>query len=105
MTGWREHREKKPLRGSAARAYEAARREMGVGYLILQARAAAGLSQRELARRIGTSQPTIARWESGAQVPSVRSLTRIARATGFELTLGMRDTGKPQKALLTVEVG
>ncbi len=104
MTGWREHKEKRPLRGAAARAYEDARRELGVGYLILQARAAVGISQRELARRIGTSQPTIARWESGAQVPSVRSLSRIARATGFELTVGLRDVRKPRQAPLTVEV-
>ncbi len=104
MTEWEEHKEKRPLRGKAARAYEATRREMGVGYLILEARGVAGLTQKELAKRIGTSQPTIARWESGAQVPSVRSLTSIARATGFALTLGMRAPDRTRRPLLTVEV-
>jgi transcriptional regulator with XRE-family HTH domain len=90
MTTWRDHKARTPLRGEAARAYEAARQELGVGYLILKARAHAELTQAGLARRIATSQSTIARWESGAQLPSVRSLTKIADATGFELTVGLR---------------
>ena len=102
MTTWQDHKSKKSLRDKAARAYESARRELGVGYLILKARASAGLTQKELARRIGTSQPTIARWESGAQIPSVRSLTRIAEATGFELTVGLRKGPSGGRAFLTV---
>lgn len=105
MSGWQEHKAKHPLRGEAARAYEAMRREMGIGYLILQARSEAGLSQRQLAARIGTSQPTVARWESGAQLPSVRSLTKIARATGFELTVGMHRADRSKEAPLTVAIG
>ena len=79
-----------PLRGKAKAAYEGERRRMGVGYLILKARASAGFTQHELAERIGTSQPTVARWEGGMQIPTVRSLLRIAQATGFELELGLR---------------
>lgn len=94
MTTLSEYKKKHPLKGEAKRAYERARREMGVGYLILKARAAAELSQAQLAKKIGTSQPTIARWESGAQLPSVRSLIRIAEATGFDLTLGFHSTGR-----------
>ena len=104
MTTWRDHKARVPLRGEAARAYEAARREIGIGYLILKARAAAGLTQRELAMEIGTSQPTVARWESGAQLPSVRSLTRIAEATGFQLTVGLRRGDAPGRAFLSVGV-
>jgi DNA-binding XRE family transcriptional regulator len=91
MTTWDEHAAARPLRGAARAAYDAERAAMGVGYLILRARAAAGYTQAELAEEIGTSQPTIARWESGAQSPSVRSLTRVAAATGFELRIGFRD--------------
>lgn len=93
MTTWREYKEKRPLRGEAKRAYEAARKQMGVGYLILRARAAAGLSQAQLARKIGSSQPMIARWESGAQLPSVSSLLRIADATGFDLAVALQERG------------
>lgn len=104
MTTWRDYKARVPLRGEAARAYEAARREMGIGYLVLKARASAGLTQRELASRIGTSQPTVARWESGAQLPSVRSLTRIAEATGFHLTVGLRRGGAGGRQFLSVGV-
>jgi DNA-binding XRE family transcriptional regulator len=90
MTTLEEHERKHPLRGEAKAAFDAERRRMGVGYLILKARASAELTQLELAERIGTSQPTIARWEGGSQVPTVRSLLKIAEATGFELELGLR---------------
>jgi transcriptional regulator with XRE-family HTH domain len=105
MTSWREHRRRTELRGAAAQAYAEAEREMGIGILILRARASAGLTQRELAGRIGTSQPTIARWESGAQVPSVRSLTKIADATGFRLTVGLRREGQARQYLIVSIAG
>ncbi|MEX0984791.1 MAG: helix-turn-helix transcriptional regulator [Actinomycetota bacterium] len=91
MTSWKDFKAASPLRGEARVAYETARGDMGVGYLILQARSAAGLTQAQLANRIGTSQPTIARWEAGSQIPSVRSLIRLAEATGFELRVGLHD--------------
>lgn len=100
MTTLREYRETRALRGDAKRAYDEARQEMGVGYLILQARASADLSQEALAERIGTSQPTIARWESGKQLPSVRSLMRIADATGFELSVRLRGPSRPTLSVL-----
>jgi transcriptional regulator with XRE-family HTH domain len=51
-------------------------------------RRAAGFSQRELARRGGTSQPAIARYESGAAAPSWNTLQRLAAACGRRLTIG-----------------
>lgn len=48
--------------------------------LIRLRRLAAGISQRELARRAGTSSATIHRYESGRVDPSVRTLNRLLRA-------------------------
>jgi uncharacterized protein len=45
-------------------------------------RLAAGLSQRDLARRAGTSQPAIARYERGVAAPSWETLQRLALACG-----------------------
>jgi transcriptional regulator with XRE-family HTH domain len=45
-------------------------------------RHAAGLSQRALARRAGTSQPAIARYEQGGATPSWETLQRLAAACG-----------------------
>ena len=53
--------------------------------LIRAARAQAGLSQLELADRAGTSQPTVAAYESGTKIPSADTLERLLRAAGFRL--------------------
>jgi hypothetical protein len=50
-------------------------------------RRAAGLSQRELARRAGTSQPAVARYERGAATPSWETIQRLAAACGRRLTI------------------
>jgi transcriptional regulator with XRE-family HTH domain len=59
------------------------------GDLLREARLRAGLTQKELARRAGTSQSAIARWESGAVQPSLERLRELIRACGLELTLGI----------------
>ncbi len=66
---------------------------LGAGELVLTARELTGLSQRRLAARLGTSQPTIATIESGNRTPTIRTLMRIAGATGFELVIGLRSPG------------
>lgn len=53
--------------------------------LLKAAREGAGLSQRELAQRAGTSQAMVARIERGHQSPSVATLERLVRACGLEL--------------------
>jgi transcriptional regulator with XRE-family HTH domain len=53
--------------------------------LLRDARAGAGLSQRELAQRAGTSQAMVARIERGRQSPSLATLERLVRACGLEL--------------------
>ncbi len=56
--------------------------------LIRDARHAAGLSQAELAERLGVKQPVVARLERSGANPTVRTLRRVMDATGSELTLG-----------------
>lgn len=55
--------------------------------LITEARLCAGISQAELAKRIGTQQPSIARAERGEVTPSIEFLYKIAKAIGAELIL------------------
>jgi transcriptional regulator with XRE-family HTH domain len=47
----------------------------------------AGVTQSRLAELAGTSQPTIAAYESGSKVPNLRTLRRLARALGLEVRL------------------
>jgi ribosome-binding protein aMBF1 (putative translation factor) len=77
-----------PRRGPEAFArYERARVSIMVGSAVRAARHKAGMSQVELAKRAGTSQPSIARLERGLVSPTVISLDRIARALGAELVV------------------
>ena len=60
---------------------------MTTASLLRRARTSAGLSLRELARRAGTSAPTLSAYESGAKSPRAEVLARVLRAAGFELTI------------------
>lgn len=52
--------------------------------MVKDLREAVGLTQVELAQRAGTSQPTIAAYESGSKSPTLRTLSRLAAAAGHE---------------------
>jgi uncharacterized protein len=58
--------------------------------LISLVRHKAGLSQEELARRAGTSQPAVARYETGKASPSTSTLLRLLRAGGYDLDVQIR---------------
>ena len=68
-------------------AYEALDEEFAVASQIIEARARAGLTQDELAKRMHTSQSSIARLESGRSKPSVTTLEKLAVATNSRLRL------------------
>lgn len=53
--------------------------------LIKLARHDSGLSQRELARRAGTSQATLSAYEAGRKSPTFETLVRVIRAAGQDL--------------------
>jgi transcriptional regulator with XRE-family HTH domain len=57
--------------------------------VLTKARKRAGLTQAELARRAGTSQPVISAYEHGRRDPSIETLRRLVRAAGAELALGV----------------
>lgn len=58
--------------------------------ILRNARRAAGLSQRELARRAGVAQPSVARLEAGRVVPRVDTLEALLRACGHTLEVARR---------------
>src|ERR1043165_8494563 len=71
------------------REYDALEEEFALILEVAKARQRAGLSQAELARRMKTTQSTIARLESGRGLPSTRTLSRYAKATGHRLKLSL----------------
>ncbi len=67
-------------------------------------RSAAGLSQRALAKRAGTSQPAIARYERGLATPSWGTLQRLAAACGQRLRLVAEPTVDPHDVELAMRL-
>lgn len=67
--------------------YDALEEEFAIMQALLSARTKADLTQEEVARRMQTSQATIARLESGKVKPSTRTLERYAHATGTRLKI------------------
>lgn len=55
--------------------------------MILDARRSAGLTQAQLAERAGTSQPTVARIESGGRNPTWDLVSRLLDACGLAVAL------------------
>ena len=60
---------------------------MSAAEVIRTSRSAAGLTQTELAARAGTSQSAIARYESGAAVPTLSTMERLLDVCGRRLVL------------------
>ena len=77
--------------------YDALEEEFALILEVAKARKRAGLSQAELARRMKTTQSTIARLESGRSLPSTRTLGRFAKATGHRLKISFEPV-KERKA-------
>ncbi len=69
------------------KAYKAVEEEFVLASAVIDIRNRAGLSQAELARKMGTTQPVVARLESGRSRPSMRTLERLADATGSRLLI------------------
>ncbi len=64
--------------------YEALEPEFRLAKELIKARSSAGLSQRQVAELMGTSQSAVARLESGHK-PSFKSLERYAEALGMNV--------------------
>lgn len=66
-------------------AYEALRPKYDLIRAVLDARTKKGLTQSEIARRAGTTQSAIARFESGATNPTLGFLSKLSAAVGARL--------------------
>lgn len=67
--------------------YDALEPEFTIIKALLNAREAAGLTQKDLAERTGIAQGDISKLESGNGNPSLRTLQRLAAGMGMKLKL------------------
>lgn len=66
-------------------SFEQGYREFKIGVLLKQAREQAGLSQEELAKRVGTKKTAISRIENHAQDIKLSTIQKVAKALGKSL--------------------
>lgn len=91
---------KKMLKEPAVQAeYDVQAEEFALLDELLRARQRAGLTQAEVAARMGTKPPAVARLEAGGgsrrHSPSIATLRRYAEAVGCRLEIRLRPPGKP----------
>lgn len=85
----REYVAQREARDPEYRAARAARHSLfEVHRAVIGARVRAGLTQQQLADRLGVSQSAIARWEGGSTMPSLENLNRLAVALGVSFMTG-----------------
>jgi DNA-binding XRE family transcriptional regulator len=81
---------RKQLRNPAVKAeYDRLGPQFELAAELIGARAKAGLTQAQVARRMRTSQSAVARMESGDRLPSTSSLLKYARAVGRDLKIAL----------------
>lgn len=69
------------------REYDALESEFALMQSMIDARKAAGLTQKQLSERTGIAQSDISKLESGSGNPSLRTLQRLADGLGMVLRL------------------
>ncbi len=71
------------------KGYDALELEFSIIEQVIRKRLAKGLSQKQLAEKIGTKQSAIARLEGGNTNPSVAFLEKVSKALGSKLQISI----------------
>lgn len=82
-----KHLEKKLKDPKFKKYYDEFGKQLEIAYTILQLRKKQGLSQAELAKKIGTRQSNVARMEAGEQNFTTEMLQKIATALNRNLKI------------------
>jgi ribosome-binding protein aMBF1 (putative translation factor) len=73
-----------------------------VAWLLIKYRMDHGLTQEELAKRVGTSYSQISRIESGRHRASLQTLERIAHALDLKLLIGFEQNRTSERQLVAL---
>ena len=86
----------KPLQSPEfAKEFERLRPQYEVISDVLHARARLGLSQEELAQKMGKQQPAISRFEGASVMPSIKFLQELAEALDMKLVVRLEAKDAP----------
>ena len=83
---FKHHEEKMRTEPEYKAAYDALEQEFSIANALIKARSEAGMTQKDVAEKLGISQPSVARMESGKDV-SIKAIARYAKAVGRKITL------------------
>ena len=87
LTNYEAYRDKLLKNPKMKKFYDEYGKHLEIAYQILQLRKKAGISQEELAKRLGTTQSNIARIETGRQNFTTITLQKIAHALDRDLKI------------------
>jgi ribosome-binding protein aMBF1 (putative translation factor) len=90
-TSWTDLKTRRGDTDARRRGNRESKEAFELGARVRAERERLGLTQTELAERMDTTQPTIARLEAGGVTPSLDTLHRAATALGLELVVEFRD--------------
>ncbi len=71
---------------------------------LVTARLEQGITQAELARKIGTQRSNISRLESGVQNPTLDMILKIASALGKDISLSLEDKEEPMSSIYSLRI-
>jgi transcriptional regulator with XRE-family HTH domain len=101
-TSWSKIRERRPSPAASEAAVDEAR-ITAFRELVYQLRHDAGLTQAELADRMGTTQSAIARMEGGGTRPTLETLEKLATAVGADLVVGVGENLSEHRTIAKLE--
>lgn len=90
METWKTVKKELLQNSKVAKEYKRLKPQYELISQLIEVRTKNGLTQEQLARKIGTKQSAIARLESGNSNPSVGFLDKLARATGSRLIIQVK---------------
>lgn len=102
-TSWTDLTRSAPRSKAAKAAYEDEERIAAFRELVHRVRTEAGLTQVELADRMGTTQSAIARMEGGGTRPTLDTLEKLAAAVGADLVVGVGENLATNRSIAKLE--
>lgn len=82
---WNSYLEKQLAKPNVRRAFEEETKVLKLGLALAQQRKRQGLTQEQVAKKIGTSAPHLSRTERRPERANMRTLMRYAEAVGMKL--------------------
>jgi transcriptional regulator len=88
-SSWDAYLEQQLRKPQVRKAFEQEKRVLDIGVALAKQRMRKGLTQREVARHMGTSAPQVSRTERRPERANVQTLMRYADAVGMTLNLNL----------------